>query len=337
MPLDNFDYRIHCDDFILYELGRLIEEDRASLEDEEFRRVIQEGIHEHVERRLDIRAQLALRLRSEKSAAGRLLRAIEDIEAPVRDIPLVVHGYTAYLFRRLEECADQDDPITPVADRLFDSLDNRAETEAALDKLGALPSPVSARILAHVVSEPMLDEDLESKAYGLLQTMWPLPRHYILYSLKPHAHEDIPFRWFQLLVESDEPSAVDRILEEVLVHGGDPNFREDLFALAELLRLSRDPEIDDKIVQVLNSPETPAAAVQLIETFLKDTKTPRRKDTKGKDPWTALDRLYAINKKYLSIAKLFDEGRTADAARKLDELLNEEPQYPFALMLKQLI
>ncbi|MBI2150813.1 MAG: hypothetical protein HYU27_09460, partial [Acidobacteria bacterium] len=271
----------------------------------------------------------------------RVWRALEDIEASVRDQPAIVHGYTAYLFRRLEECASgnagREDAVTSIADRLFDSLDDRAAAEAAIDKLGLIRSPVSARVLTHLVSEPMLDEDLENKAYALLRALWPLPRHYILYSLKPHTHEDIPFRWFQLLVDSGEPSAVDRILEEVVVHGGDSNFREDLLALVELLRKSLDPDIDGKIMQALNSGELRPAAVEMLETFLRDTKTPRHRDTKETDPWTALDRLYAINKKYVSIAKMFDEGRKADAARKLDELLEEEPQYPFALMLKRLI
>ena len=79
--LESFDYRIECDDFLLYELGRLIEEDRASFEDAEFRRVIEAGIHEHIERRLDIRAGMALRLRTSRGGAtDRVLLAIEDIE-----------------------------------------------------------------------------------------------------------------------------------------------------------------------------------------------------------------------------------------------------------------
>lgn len=338
MNLDNFDYRVNCGDFLLYELGRLIEEDRASLDDEEFRRVIDEGIHEHIERRLEIRADLAMRLRTSGPAARRACRTVEDIEAPLRDLAIVVHSYTAYLFLRLEECADENagkqDEVARHADLLFDSLDDRAEAEKALDSLGSIRSPVSARVLAHVISEPMLDEDLETKAYGLVRAMWPLPRHYILYSLKPHTHEDIPFRWFQLLIDSDEPSAVERILEEVLAHGGDPNFREDLLALIELLAQARDPDIDGKIMQVLNSEETPRAAVGMIEGFLKNTKIRRHLKT---EPWTSLDRLYAANKKYLAIARMFDDGRKADASNKLDELLRDLPQYPFALMLKRLI
>ena len=81
-PLEKFDYRIECDDFLIYELGRLIEEDRASFDDEEFRRVIDAGIHEHIERRLDVRANMALRLRTDGALRDRLLRTIEDIESP---------------------------------------------------------------------------------------------------------------------------------------------------------------------------------------------------------------------------------------------------------------
>ena len=55
--LDNFDYRVGCDDFFLYELGRLIDEELASFEEEEFRTVIDAGIHEHIERHLEIRSE----------------------------------------------------------------------------------------------------------------------------------------------------------------------------------------------------------------------------------------------------------------------------------------
>jgi hypothetical protein len=196
---------------------------------------------------------------------------------------------------------------------------------------------VSARVLAHVVSEPMLEEDLEAKAYALVRAMWPLPRHYIAYSLKSHTHEDLPFRWFQLMSDCEDPAAVDRILEEVLVHAENPNFREDLQALVELLRQSRDPRTEEKIMELLNHPDTPQAAGELLERFLKTSSPAVRKSGSGTDSWTNLDRLHAANKKYLAAAKLLDSGRTADSLRKLDELLNEEPRYPFALMLKRLI
>jgi hypothetical protein len=182
----------------------------------------------------------------------------------------------------------------------------------------------------------MLPEDLESKAYSCVRAMWPLPRHYILYTLKPHSHEDIPFRWFQLLIDCDEPSAVDRILEEVIVHGDDPTFREDLLALADLFSRAPDPEKEDKILQVLNSDDTPQAAVKMLETFLKAAATDKHGTTES-GSWAALDQAYAANKKYAAAAKLFDAGKKAEAGRTLDELLKEDPQYPFALMLRQLI
>ena len=334
--LDTFDYRVSCNDFLLYELGRLIEEDRASFDDEEFRRVIDEGIHEHIERRLDVRAEMSKRLRAGEGST-RLVRRIEDIESPLRGIPEIIQSYTAYLFNRLEECAEipPDQRVTEAADMLLDSPTDRGDAEPALDVLGSIRSAVSARVLAHAISEPLLEEDLELKAYAFLRGMWPLPRHFILYSLKPHTHEDIPFRWFQLLVDCDEPSAVDRILEELLVHADDSNYREDLLALTELLGRARDPETEDKVLQVINSPETSRGVIMLLEGFLKNTKTPRHRDTEG--PWAGLDRVYAANRKYLAAAKLFDAGKKADAGRALDELLQEDPQYPFALMLKQLI
>jgi hypothetical protein len=338
-PLDNFDYRVDCGDFFLYELGRLIEEDRASLEEAEFHRVIEAGIHEHVERRLDVRADLAMRLRASGAPPLRLLREIEDIEFPLRDIPEIIRSYAAYLFERLEHCSEipADETITAAADALLDASGDRAAAEASVDRLGSIRSAESARVLAHVISEPMLEEDLEMKAYSYVRSMWPLPRPYILYSLKPHEHEDIPFRWFQLMIECDEPSAVDRILEELLVHGRDTTFREDLAALVELLGHARDPETSDKILQVLNSSAAPLLTVELLEGFLRDKKTQRHKDTKTDSPWAGLDRVYAANRRYLVAAKLFDAGKKPEAGRALDELLKEDPQYPFAVMLKGLI
>src|SRR5207249_11621829 len=96
-PLENFDYRIPCDDFFLYELGRLVEEDRASLDDEEFRRLIDAGIHEHVERRLEMRNEIAAHLRKLRYALVRILRFVHDIEASLHDDPTIIHSYVAYI------------------------------------------------------------------------------------------------------------------------------------------------------------------------------------------------------------------------------------------------
>ena len=150
-----------------------------------------------------------------------------------------------------------------------------------------------------------------------------------------HNHEDIPFRWFQLLIDSNEPEAVHRIMEELRAHADDPTFRADLLALIELLSRSPDPETEDKIMQVLNDPQTPRAASEMLEEFLKTAPPPRRANADN-PPWNARARLQFANKKYQTAAKLFDSGRKADAINKLNELLKEEPDYPFAVMLANL-
>src|SRR6185436_4295941 len=241
---------------------------------------IDEGIRAHVEEKLDVRAKMATRLRKESSRldeptgriALRTVRALEDVEFPLHNISLIVRTYTAYLFRRLQEAADQPGEleqearqlierwhkgeilreemtkrlkqigrpaVAPLADLLFEAPEDRMASEMAIETLGALRYPSSARVLAHSILEPILDEDLEAKAYQLTRALWPLPRRYVLYTLAPHTHEDLSFRWFQLLVESDELAAVDMILEEVLVHAEDTAYQEDLRSIIELLRLSR--------------------------------------------------------------------------------------------------
>lgn len=338
-PLEDFDYRVDCDDFLLYELARLIEEDRASLEEEEFLRLIETGIHEHVERRLRVRADLALRMRSSGAEPDRTLHAIEDIESPLSEMPAIIYSYTAYLFTRLEQCSSEatDERISTAADTLLDSPDDRVAAEPSIELLGSIRSAASARVLAHVISEPMLDEDLEGKAYSLVRSMWPLPRPYILYSLKPHTHEDIPFRWFQLMVDCDEPSVVDRILEEVVVHGGDADYREDLIALLQLLRNAADPETESKILQVLNNGDIPKTSKDFLDDFLRSPSPQKHKDAKRDSPWASLDRIYEANRRYLAAARLFDSGKRSEAERAIEELLKEEPQYPFALMLKRMM
>src|SRR5262249_14884555 len=79
------------------------------------------------------------------------------------------------------------------------------------------------------------------------------------------------------------------------------------------------------------------ATVGMLETFLKNTGTQRHKDTKADSPWTRLDRAYAANRQYLAAAKLFDAGKKSEAMRALDELLQKDPAYPFALTLKRMM
>src|SRR5262249_926855 len=156
----------------------------------EFRNVIDSGIAEHVERRIDVRAAIAARLRREKPGVrpGRLLHAIEDIESQIRDFPEMIESYTTYLFLRLEKCAstEPDERITSAADVLFESAEDPAAAGAALDVLASTPSAISARVLTHAISEPILSEELETRAYEHVRSMWPLSRHFVLYSLKGH-------------------------------------------------------------------------------------------------------------------------------------------------------
>ena len=371
--LQDFDYRVESDDFIRYEVDRLIEEDRASFEDEDFRRTIDEGIRNHIEERIEIRAQIAVRLRSALSGldretariARRAIHALEDAEFPLLNVSLIVRSYTSYLFRTLEESQDHSalqeeavrlierwhngeilreqmtrllnaiggPAIGPLADLLFQSGEDRMAAETAIDTLGAIRCSTTARILAHAVAEPLLDEDLELKAYAAGRALWPLQRHYILHELSAHEHEDLPFRWFQLLIECDELNAVDLILGELLVHGEDATYHEDLKALLELLRNSGDPEVEAKIVGVINAEDTPAQAKQLLESFIA-TFSPA--PAVLENPWILASQRAELNRKYIAAAKLYDSGRTAEALRALDSILKADPEYPFAVGLKRL-
>src|SRR5688572_871110 len=265
--LAGFDYGVDREDFVLYELHRLIEEERASFDDAEFRNVIDEGIRAHVQDRLDLRAQLAGVLRAAalqgeaRTVALRVVHALEDVESDLCNVAVLVLSYTGYLFSRLEALdADAvDDRIATAADLLFESTGDRSAAEAALEVLCSSNSAVTARVLAHAVSEPLLDEDLEARAFAALKASWPLPRHYMLYNLREHPHEDIPIRWFQLFVEVDEPMTVELFLEELRAHGENPAYLEDLIALAETLQGCRDPELEDKILDAVNSTRTSPA------------------------------------------------------------------------------
>src|ERR1051325_6866189 len=61
---DNFDFRVAPDDFIFYEVGQTIEEDRASFDDADFRQIIDWGIRVHIDESAEIRAQIAAILRT---------------------------------------------------------------------------------------------------------------------------------------------------------------------------------------------------------------------------------------------------------------------------------
>jgi hypothetical protein len=368
-----FDYRVDPEDFILYELARLIDEDRASLDDPEFQELIDEGIREHVETNLPVRAELTgiFRVARRNLApeaqilADRLIRALEEPQGSLRGAAVVVRSYTAYLFDQLQretpgtagELAEQQisewragrltaekliaslaslgpGAAASAADLLFD-LEDRASVEIAIAALGQIGSAPATRALAHAISEPMLDEDLEQTAFESLKRLWPHPRHYMLFTLRRHEHEDLPVKWFQLFAQCGELEAVDRTLEELTRHGGETAYRDDLTTIVNFLRTSSDPEISTKIIEALNDPETPRAASAILEEFLK---TGGGEAVSAQtNPWRRLQRLDAIHQRYRAAAALADAGRVEEARRALDRILVEEPDYPFALMLRRLI
>jgi hypothetical protein len=337
--LAGFDYKVDAEDFVLYELHRLIEEDRASFDDAEFRNLIDEGIRAHIEDNPDVRAQLAGMLRGAplsgeaRTVAMRVVHALEDLQADLCNVAILVRNYAGYLLSRLEtlDAEPVNERITTAADLLFESTGDRGAAETALSVLCTTPSPVSARVLAHAISEPLLDEDLEAQAFAALKSFWPLPRHYMLYNLREHPHEDIPVRWFQLFVDVDEPATVDLVLEELRAHGDNPRHQEDLVALMDILHGCRDPEIEEKILSVVNSPSTSPGVLPLLRKFLEGY---RPAPSSAPTPWTHRAQALELNRRYLTAAELFDKGKKGEALRLLDEILAKETGYPFAVSLR---
>jgi hypothetical protein len=336
------DYGIDPEDFVLYELHRLIEEDRASFDDAEFRNLIDEGIRAHIQDNLGIRAHLAGILRSAglkgdaHTVATRVVHALEDLDADLCNVAVLVRNYTGYLLSRLEDVEEEstDEKVTTAADLLFESTGDRSAAETALDTLCSTRSSVSARVLAHAVSEPLLDEDLEARAFAALKTAWPLPRHYMLYSLRDHPHEDIPIRWFQLFVEVDEFRTVDLVLEELRAHGETPAYLEDLAALVEALHGCRDPELEDKVLDAVNSPSISAPAQTLLRKFLQEHQPVNSDD---RSPWARQARDLELNRQYLSAAALFERGEMEKTLQALQGVLAVDADYPFAVMLKEIV
>ncbi len=373
-----FDFLVDADDFILYELNRMIEEERASFEDEEFRILIDEGIREHVEENLQVRARLTCELRiaaravdpATRSVAERVIRALENTLYDLRNAGIVVRTYTAYLFERLQSLGDigpgeaearamieswkaggipaarliEDlrrigrPALGPIAELLTQSPEDRAVAETSLAVLSHVRSSVSARVLAYAVSEPLLDEDLEMQACTALRSQWPLARGYMLHSLHSHAHEDLPFRWFQLLIEVDDTASSELIYEELRMHGKSPNYHEDLWALASLLVNSRDPDIEEKVLGWINIPQTPEPVLPMLQDFLKDYRPNSAPPKPGvTDPWVQRVHLQEMNTQYIAASRLLDAGHIEGAQLALEKILMGEPGYPFAVMLSQML
>jgi hypothetical protein len=342
--LAGFDYGVELDDFVLYELSRLIDEERASFDDTDFRNLIDEGIRGHIEENVSVRARLAGALRSAgfagqtKTVALRVVHALEDLQADLCNVAVLVRNYTTYLLSRLEALesvahSEKDDRITAAADLLFESTGDRDAAETALAVLCANRSAVTARVLAHAVSEPLLDEDLEQRAFEALKALWPLPRRFMRYNLIGHPHEDIPLRWFQLFVEMDELSCVDLALEELRAHGESPRYREDLSVLLAQLHGCRDPELEDKILGAVNAPGVSSEAAGLLREFLEE----HRPVTSGAAPWKAREETLELNRRYLGAARLFDQGDVDRAREALAGILAVEPKHELAAMLTALL
>jgi len=340
--LVGFDYEVERDDFVLYELTRLINEERASFDDPEFRALIDEGIRGHIEEKPAIRAGLAERLRSAslsgpaQTVARRVVHAVEDLQADLCNVAVLVRSYTAYLLGRLEseETALEDERLTMAADLLFESTGDRDAAETALSVLCSVNSSVAARILAHAVSEPLLDEDLELRAIEALKKLWPMPRRFMLYNLQGHMHEDLPLRWFQLFVEMDELNSVDLTLEELRAHGERPEHREDLSTLLTLLRKCRDPELEDKILGSLNMQDASAAMRELLGQFLEEYR-PANNDSSRM--WTERSMVVELNRQYIGAAADFERGDFETCRKGLDGILAMDPRHALASMLKALL
>jgi hypothetical protein len=336
------DYGIHPEDFIFYELHRLIEEERASFDDPEFRNLVDEGIRSHIQDNLSLRAHLAKTLRSAEfkgdtaTVAMRVVHALEDLEADLCNVAVLVRNYTGHLLSRLEALEEDsiDEKVTTAADLLFESTGDRGAAETALDILCAARSPVSARVLAHAVSEPLLDEDLEARAFEALKASWPLPRNYMLYSLRDHPHEDIPIKWFQLFVDVNELTTAELVLEELRAHSESPAYLEDLAVLMETLLGCRDPELEDKVLDVVNSPATSAPVLPLLRKFLEEH---RPFEPDAGSPWARRSRMLELNRHYLAAAGQFERGENRKALEALNKIVAVDSGYPFAVMLKKLI
>jgi hypothetical protein len=180
----------------------------------------------------------------------------------------------------------------------------------------------------------LLDEDLEAQAFAALKSFWPRPRHYMLYNLQGHPHEDIPVRWFQLFVEMDELTTVDLVLEELRAHADSPNYLEDLAALQDVLHGCREPELEDKILCAINAPATSRAAATMLGKILEEH-TPGK--ITGETPWTRTGQQLELNRQYVAAAGLFDRGQTKEAQSGVEAILAREPGYPLGLMLRRMV
>jgi hypothetical protein len=123
------------------------------------------------------------------------------------------------------------------------------------------------------------------------------------------------------------------------VHGKSPNYQEDLWALASLLVHGRDPDIEEKVLGWINVPQTPEAVLPMLQEFLKEYRRPDPEiaNPESPDPWERRSHLQEMNSQYVEASRLLVAGRMEEARRSLEKILTEEPGYPFAVMLMQLV
>lgn len=307
--IDDVEFGIEPDNFLLQELGHLIQDGEPSFENDAFHFVIRQGIRLYVNPSVDLRARLAESLRRAypdikgpaRRVANTVIGAIEDSDFSLDVVGAVVRGYTNRLLGALESQTDNDttDPegrlwieqwtegkldrltllerfrdlgsagVPAVADLLFDSLEDPLRVQTALELLAAIRTPVAARLLAYIVSEPILEEHQEEHARKTLRELWEPALPYVLYNLRRHVHEDIPFRWLELLIETDNTRGVDRILEELVAHARSTSYREDLLAALPLLDRSNDPGVVGKLLRLITEESLPEEALELIEHWME--------------------------------------------------------------------
>ncbi len=307
--IDDVEFGIESDDFLLQEMGRLIQDGEPSFENDDFQFVIKQGIRLNVNPNVDLRARLAESLRTAypdmkgppRRVADTVVGAIEDVDFSLDVVGTVVRAYTNQLLKSLEH--DTYDTtidaeargwiaqwagnalegttllerfsklgsggVPAVADLLFDSLEDPVRVQTALELLAAIRTPVAARVLAFTVSEPLLEEHQEERAREILKELWALALPYVLYNLRRHLHEDIPFRWLELLIETNNTRGVDRILEEVVAHARSRSYREDLLSVLPLLDRSRDPGVVGKVLRLITLNSLPEETVEFIEEWVE--------------------------------------------------------------------
>ena len=298
------------DDFLVCELAGLLEKGEPSFDDKDFLYLIEQGIRLEYDPDISLRAQFVEQLRlasgslpgEARRVARHLVGAIEDADFPMHRIAAVVRHYVRGLFERVDRTVAMppDESLgdavgrwrhgqlgreglipeleraTPgsvptLAELLLEGAGDPEVAGAAIGRLAGLGSPAAVRTLAYAVAEPLLEEAEEARALEALHALWPGARTYILYRLRQHTHEDIPYRWMELLIDTGELRAVDRILEEVLRHARDASYREDLLMSLDLVGRSADPGRAGKVFRLLTEPRAPDLVRRLLGEWVANS------------------------------------------------------------------